>query len=148
MTKLNEVMAKTMEMKWKIESLLKLSTYNDYDDLSGLSINYDNPDELFLMDELREIMNQLTNVRDKIKYLSRPIKETSCLHRNRSDRYETRQGHYYTCGSGIEALVSDNRHDSPYWVWTRVEHDGSDYYLAGHKGIDMDGLTVRVRETV
>ena len=39
MTNLNEVMAKTMEMKWKIESLLKLSTYNDYDDLSGLSIN-------------------------------------------------------------------------------------------------------------
>ena len=77
MTNLNEVMAKTMEMKWKIESLLKLSTYNDYDDLSGLSINYDNLDELFLMDELREIMNQLTNVRDKIKYLSRPIKETS-----------------------------------------------------------------------
>ena len=83
MTNLNEVMAKTMEMKWKIESLLKLSTYNDYDDLSGLSINYDNLDELFLMDELREIMNQLTNVRDKIKYLFREIKETSCLQRNR-----------------------------------------------------------------
>ena len=146
MTNLNEVMAKTMEMKWKIESLLKLSTYNDYDDLSGLSINYDDLDELFLMDELREIMNQLTNVRDKITYLSRPIKETSCLHRNISVRYDTRQGHYYTSGSGIEALVSDNRHDSPYWVWTRVEHDGSDYYLVGHKGIDMDGLTVRVRE--
>lgn len=146
MTNVKELLAKTMEMKRQIDSLLRLSRYNDYDDLSGLSIDYDNPEELFLADELREIMNQLTNVRDKIKYLSRPIKETSCLYRNSSNRYETRQGHCYTCGSGIEALISDNRHDSPYWVWTRVEHDGSDYYLVGHKGVDMDGLTVRVRE--
>ena len=148
MTNLNDILAKTTEMKWQIDSLLKLSTYNDYDDLSGLSIDYDNPEELFLMDELREIMNQLMNVRDKIKYLSYPIKETSCLYRNISNQYETRQGHCYTCGSGIEAFVSDNRHDSPYWVRTRVEHDGCDYYLVGHKGIDMNGLTVRVRETV
>jgi len=148
MTNLNQVLAKTTEMKWKIDSLLKLSTYDDYDDLSGLSIDYDNPEELFLLDELKNIMVQLTNVRDKIKYLSRPVKETSCLYRNGVGRYETRQGHGYTCGSGIEALVSDDRHDSPYWVRTRVEHDGEDYYLVGHKGIDMNGLTVRVRGNV
>ena len=149
MTDLNQVLAKTTEMKWKIDNLIRLSTYDDYDDLSGLDIDYDDPEELFVVDELKEIMNQLANVRDKMKYLSRPIKETSRLHRNGSGRYETRQGHCYTCGSGIEALVSaDNRHDSPYWVRTRVEHDGSDYYLAGHKGIDMNGLTVRVRENV
>lgn len=56
MANLKEVWVKTAEMKWKIDSLLRLSTYNDYDDLSGLEIDYDNPDELFLADELRKIM--------------------------------------------------------------------------------------------
>lgn len=148
MANLKEVWAKTAEMKWKIDSLLRLSTYNDYDDLSGLEIDYDNPDELFLADELRKIMEQFQDIQDKLKYLSRPVKETSRLYKNESGRYETLCGCCYTCGSPIEALVSDNRHDSPYWTRASVEHDGSDYYLTGHKGVEMDGLTVRVREAV
>lgn len=148
MVNVKEVLAKTTELKWKIDSLLRLSTYNEYDDLSGLDIDYNNPEELFLVDELRKIMEQLRNVQGRLQYLTRPIKETSCIYRNEADRYETLHGHYYTCGSRIEALVSDNRYDSPYWTRTSVEHDGSDYYLVGHKGVDMDGLTVRVREAV
>ncbi len=148
MANVKDVLVKTTELKWKIDSLLRLSTYNDYDDLSGLDIDYDNPDELFLVDELKKIMEQLRNAQDRLQYLARPIKETSRIYRSESDRYETLHGHYYTCGSRIEALVSDNRHDSPYWTRTSVEYDGSDYYLAGHKGVDMDGLTVRVREAV
>ena len=148
MANLKEVWAKTAEMKWKIDSLLRLSTYNDYDDLSGLDIDYDSAEELFLLDELKEVMRAFQEVQDRLNYLSRPIKETSRLSRNRSDRYETYRGHCYTCGSRIEALVSDNRHDSLYWTRTSVEHDGSDYYLVGHKEVDMDGLTVRVREAV
>lgn len=84
MANLKEVWAKTAEMKWKIDSLLRLSTYNDYDDLSGLEIDYDNPDELFLADELRKIMEQFQDIQDKLKYLSRPVKETSRLYKNES----------------------------------------------------------------
>ncbi len=148
MANLKEVWAKTAEMKWKIDSLLRLSTYNDYDDLSGLDIDYDSAEELFLLNELKGVMRAFQEVQDRLNYLSRPIKETSRLSRNRSDRYETYRGYCYTCGSRIEALVSDNRHDSLYWTRTSVEHDGSDYYLVGHKGVSMDGLTVRVREAV
>lgn len=148
MANLKEVLVKAMEMKWRIDSFLRFSTYNDYDDLSGLDIDYDNAEELFLLDELKVVMKTLQDVQDKLSYLSRPIKETSCLSRNISDRYETYGGHCYTCGSRIEALVSDSRHDSPYWTRTSVEHDDSDYYLLGHKEVSMDGLTVRVREAV
>ena len=93
-------------------------------------------------------MEKLSDVHKQVSYLSCPIQETSQLHRNRDGRYETAHGHYYTSGSRIEALVTDDYQETPYWVWTRVEHDGTDYYLVGHNHICMDGLTVRVRKAV
>ena len=54
---------------------------------------------------------------------------------------------YYCCGSPIEALVTDDRYDVPYWVRTSVEHDGTDYYLVGHRDVCMEGLTVRIRRS-
>ena len=72
----------------------------------------------------------------------------SRLHRNESRRYETDGGHYYTCGSPIEALVEDGYRDVPYWVRTTLEHNGKDYFLVGYGSVEMDGLTVRVRGEV
>lgn len=148
MADINKVFSEVQKLNWSIRSVLKLSTYEDYDDLSGLHIDYEDGQQLFLQSELREIMEKLSDVENRIAYLSRPVKETSRLHKNRSGRYETKNGHYYTSGSGIEALIKDDYQEVPYWVWTRVEHDGKDYYLVGHKNIRLDGLTVRVREAV
>ena len=148
MVDLNMVLNETQKLNGSIRSLLRLSTYDDYDDLSGLHIDYEDGQQLFLQTELREIMEKLSDVTGRIAYLSRPVKETSRLHKNRSGRYETKGGHYYTSGSGIEALIKDDYQEVPYWVWTSVEHDGKDYYLVGHKNIRLDGLTVRVREAV
>lgn len=146
MADINAVMAKSMELDWKIESLLKLSTIYDYDDLSGLHYDYNDGDQLFLADELKFIMDKLADVHDRISYIAHPIKEVSKLHKNADGRYETRRGHYYTSGCRIEVLVTDNYHEVPYWTRTRVEHDGTDYYLVGYKDIKLKGLTVRVRE--
>ncbi len=148
MADLNMVLTEAQKLNGSIRSLLKLSTYDDYDDLSGLHIDYEDGQQLFLQSELREIMEKLSDVTGRIAYLSRPVKETSRLHKNRSGRYETENGHYYTSGSGIEALVKDDYREVPYWVWTRVEHNGKDYYLVGYKDVRLDGLTVRVREAV
>ncbi|MDE7331236.1 MAG: DUF5348 domain-containing protein [Lachnospiraceae bacterium] len=145
MTDLNMVLSEARKLNGSIRNLLRLSSYEDYDDLSGLHIDYRDGQQLFLQTELREIMEKLSDVTGRIEYLSRPVTETSRLHKNRNGRYETEKGHYYTCGSGIEALVKDDYQEVPYWVWTSVGHDGKDYYLAGHKNIRMDGLTVRVR---
>lgn len=140
------VMAEALGLRWEISRLLRYSTYNKYDDLSELEINYEDAEQLFLLDELRTITDKLADVEDRMSYLSRPIAETSRLHRNEGGRYETAHGHYYTCGSRIEALVSDDYHEAPYWVRTSVEHDGKDYYLVGHRGVPLNGLTVRVRK--
>ena len=148
MADLNKVFSEAQKLKWNIESLLRLSAFESYGDLSGLHIDYEDGEQLFLIEELREIMELLSDVNRRLKYLSRPVRETSRLHKNISGRYETSNGHCYTSGQGIEALIRDGHREAAYWVRTRVEHDGSDYYLVGHKEVHMDGLTVRVREAV
>ncbi|WP_300659078.1 DUF5348 domain-containing protein [uncultured Acetatifactor sp.] len=148
MADLKMVLKKTNDLKWKIDSVLRCSTYDDYDDLSGLDINYRDGEQLFLLEELQAIMRNLDEVRGRLTYLALPIREVSRLHKNESGRYETDGGHYYTCGSPIEALVEDGYHEVPYWVWTRLEHNEKGYYLVGCGSVEMDGLTVRVRGEV
>lgn len=148
MADINKVFEEAQKLKWNIGSLLKLSGYERNGDLSGLNIDYEDGEQLFLTEELGEIMEKLDNVNWRLKYLSRPIKETSRLHKNRSGRYETSGGHYYTSGNGIEVLLPEGYPEVYRWMWTRVEHDGKDYYLVGHHDVSMEGLTVRIREEV
>lgn len=148
MKDLKQVLAETNGLYCKIDSILGSSTYDDCSDLSDLEINYKDSEQLFLLAELQAIMQKLDEVRGRLIYLSLPIIEVSRLHRNESGRYETDGGHYYTCGSSIEALVEDGYRDVPYWVWSRLESNDKGYYLVGYGNIDMDGLTVRVRGEV
>lgn len=146
MADVKSVLAAALGMRGEISRLLQLSTYSQYDDLSELKIDYADAEQLFLRDELRTIIDKLADVEDKLSYLSWPIVETSRLWKNEIGKYETAHGHYYSCGSRIEALISDDYHESPYWTRTSVEHDGTDYYLVGHRDVSLNGLTVRVRK--
>lgn len=148
MKDLKQVLAETKELYSRIDSILKLSIYDDCDDLGGLEINYRDGEQLFLLEELQANMRSLGEVRGRLTYLALPIREVSRLHRNESGRYETESGHYYTSGSPIEALVDDGYRDVPYWVWTTLEHNGKDYFLMGYGSVELDGLTVRVRGEV
>lgn len=148
MKNLKKVLEDTNGLYCKIDSILKSSTYDDYDDLSSLDINYRDGEQLFLLEELQSIMRNLDEVRDRLVYLALPVRKVSRLHRNESGRYETDGGHYYTCGSLIEALVEDGYRDVPYWVRTTLEHNGKDYFLVGYGSVEMEGLTVRVRGEV
>ena len=137
----------------KIDRILKSSTYDDYDDLSGLDIDYRDGEQLFLLEELQSIMRNLDEVRDKLAYLALPVREVSRLHRNESRRYETDGGHYYTSGSSIEFLKVEEIYnsdtgqyeDTPVWTVSRVEHDGTDYYIVTYGNVELSGLKVRVR---
>lgn len=145
MADLKMVLDKANEIKWRIDSVLKCSTYEDYDDLSGLNIDYKDSEQLFLLEELQAVMRCLDEARGRLEYLSLPVQEVSTLHKNESGRYETENGHYYTCGSLIEALVQDGYREVPHWVRTSVEGNGRGYFLVGDDKVEMDGLTVRVR---
>ena len=53
--------------------------------------------------------------------------------------------HALSYGKTIEAKLHD-RHGRPCWVKSRIEHDGSDYFLWEHPDIPLTSLTVRERE--
>jgi len=145
MADLKAVLANATELNRGIEKFLKFSTYNRFTDLSGLEIDFTDGEQIFLWNELRIIAERLADVQNRIAYLSLPIMEESRLRKETTGKYRTAKGHYYDCGSGIEALVTDGGCDVPYWTRTVVEHDGEDYYLVGYKGVPMKGLRVRVR---
>ena len=145
MADLQAALSEAVKLNRSIAQFLKFSTYTDYDDLSGLDIDFADGEQLLLWDELRRITDKLADVQEWISYLTRPVSETSILRKGINGKYRTAHGHFYDCGSNIEALVTDGYHDVPYWTRTSVEHDGEDYYLVGFKGTPMQGLKVRVR---
>ena len=145
MADLQMALSEAVKLNRSITQFLKFSTYTDYDDLSGLDIDFADGEQLLLLDELRRITDQLADVQEYISYLTRPVTEVSRLRKGTAGKYQTAKGHFYDCRSSIEALVTDEYHEVPYWTRTIVEHNGEDYYLVGYKDLPMDGLRVRVR---
>ena len=145
MADLQMALSEAVKLNRSITQFLKFSTYTDYDDLSGLDIDFADGEQLLLLDELRRITDQLADVQEYISYLTRPVTEVSRLRKGNAGKYRTAKGHFYDCRSSIEALVTDEYHEVPYWTRTIVEHNGEDYYLVGYKDFPMDGLCVRVR---
>jgi len=145
MADLQTTLAEAVKLNWSIERFLRFSGYDKYSDLSGLELDLKDGEQIFLRDELSNIVGLLDDARDRIAYLSRPIVEVSRLRKGTTGKYQTTKGHFYDCRSGIEALVSDEYREVPYWTRTVVEHDGEDYYMVGYKGVPLDGLRVRVR---
>ena len=120
MNTLNELVNELYNVNMKIKQIIKAAQYETYDDLSGLNYDSSNPDDAFLITELRGIMDKLETASCNIDYITRPIKGVYTLHKNRSGRYE--------------------------WAASRVEHDGDDYYIVGYPDIKLDGLKIRLRE--
>lgn len=145
MADLQMALEEAFKLNQSIAQFLKFTTYPDYDDLSGLDIDFNDGEQLLIWEELRGITDRLADVQDFISYLARPIVEESRLRKGGAEKYRTAKGHYYDCGSIIEALVSDEYHEVPYWTRTTVEHNGKDYYLVGYRDVPMKGLRVRVR---
>ena len=153
---IKEIMAEVQELNVKVQQILYHADYEMYDDLSGLDYDNTNADELFILDELRQILYKLDEVSHTLKYLERPIKVEGALHKNANGRYEV-QGIELSSGYGLEYLSLDDRHcryndndeyiNTPYWVASRIEHDGQDYYIVGAKEFDtLENVRVRIRK--
>lgn len=143
------------KLKKQLETVLYISGYRDYDDLSGLEDfkQIKTADQRQQLEEYRNILYKLDEVQADLAYYEKPIREIGTLHMNESGRYETESGHYYTNGSGIEFLRVEEiyNYDSEQWenaeIWTtsRVESKDGHYYIVGYSNVEMSGLTVRVR---
>ena len=143
------------KLKRQLETVLYISGYRDYDDLSGLDDykQIKTADERQKLEEYRNILYKLDEVQGNLAYFDKPVKEVSTLHMNASGRYETVKGHCYTSGSGIEFLRTEEvyNYDTDKWenagIWTcsRVESQNGEYYIVGYSDVKLSGLKVRVR---
>lgn len=152
---LNDIMAEIKELNPKIKQILNHAEYENYDDLSALDYNNADADQLFMLDELQQILSKLDDVSHTLGYISRPIRAEGTLYKNMNGRYEV-EGHELSSGSGIEYLSTDGdhmRYDEndefvcvPYWKSSRIEHNGKDYYIVGATELDtLDNVRVRIR---
>lgn len=149
---LSEEMAKLQK---QIKTLFYISDFPDCDDMSGLSDykQIKTADQRQQLEEYRSILYRLEEVKRTLDYYDYPIREVGTLHLNSQGRYETESGYYYTSGSGIEFIRTEEvyNYDSEQWenaeIWTtsRVESKNGKYYIVGYPDLDMSGLKVRVR---
>lgn len=143
------------KLQKQLSTVLYISGYRDYDDLSGIDDYKEikTPDQRQQLEEYRNILYKLDEVQSSLAYFDKPIREVGTLHENSQGRYETDKGHYYTSGSGIEFLRTEEvyNYDTDEWenaeIWTcsRAESKDGKYYIVGYPDVEMSGLTVRVR---
>lgn len=152
---IKDIMTEVKELNIKLKQILYHSQYEMYDDLSGLEYNKADAEELFLLDELQQIMYKIDDISHTLNYLEKPIKAEGTLHKNANGRYEV-QGIELSSGCGLEYLATDDRHmryndnddyvPTPYWCASRIEHDGTDYYIVGANDLDtLENVRVRIR---
>lgn len=136
----------------QLTSIIKDSGYEDYGELSGLEYDTEDPESLFLKDELEDALEMLDKVNSGIKALSQPIAVQGQLHKGSNGRYSV-EGRELSSGYGLEVLAptevttkSGDWKTGYKWVATRMEHNGEDYYIVGFADLPLEGLTVRIRE--
>ena len=59
MKTINELKEELKKLNSSLEGVIRASGFRDYDDLSGLEYDRTNPEELFLVEEYRGILDQL-----------------------------------------------------------------------------------------
>ena len=151
---INDMIKEFYQLNASIKNVLADTRYKDLGDLSGISLDYENADQLFLLDEAYTILSQLQDIAADIDYLRKPVVHQGTLHRNSSGRYEI-DDLELTSGYIVEYLDHDDFHATfnekgeyinvPYWRKGRIEHNGTDYYIVENNKLLLENLQVRIR---
>lgn len=148
---INELMKSLSALNSEFKSLISKTKIDRYDNLSEVEADWNNPEQLLLVEELGSAMQKISEASEIISYLKKPVKGEYVLHKNCNGRYEC-SAHEYTCGNGIEYYAYDETEERYRWVISRVEHDGDDYYIVNSKwlrfdrnAVPLEGLRVRIR---
>lgn len=152
MMDIKELTDELTKLQKQIKTVLRLSNYREYDDLSDVGYSK-TPDNLLLVDEYRGILDKLSDVEYDLDYLNKTVAFEDTLTLRPDGRYSCRNHtQYYTSGTPIEFLYYDDVTNEsgefetlPMWRCSRVEHNGSDYYIVGYKNVELNNLKVRVR---
>lgn len=108
----------------------------------------DEAEDAFLREQAFQLLNSLLWIHSVLRYLERPLHGEYTLRQFPGGRYgyidNDGDSHTFTCGHPLEAKLYESC-GHPRWVRTRIEHDGSDYFLWDYRGVPLSGLTVRER---
>ena len=146
---LQTILSRLYSLDHELQALISETGF-DYEEGLGnqVALDPENPEDLFLKDIIENMMIPLGDLHDELVYLKQPTCGEHRLEHLPDDRYgyisENGTCHTLTCGSPVEALVPVK--DGPMrWIRTRIEHDGTDYFLWLHGSVPLEGLTVRER---
>ena len=134
----------------QIQTLLRDIGMDDYCELGDvITPNRVDPDEMLLFNELSDLMSPIIRLHQELMYLLVPCSEIHVLRRYPNGRYgydirPFEEERTFSCGNPIEALIYDEN-GNPSWVSTRIEHNGTDYYLYGYGNVPLNGLSIRER---
>lgn len=149
---LKELKSQMYDIKIKIDQLRESTGFSYYEELSNVNCDITNPNELQLMDEFTLMMEKLSDVYYRLDYLHRPINFEDTLRLNSDGRYETNNERMcYASGQTIEFCstkeILNQGHciDAGVWIISRIEHNGSGYYIVGYPDVSLQDLCVRVR---
>lgn len=107
--------------------------------------NRNDLDETFIRSQYYTIADKLNDIGCLLSYLNKPINSEGTLRLNNDGRYELPNGEYINSGSICEILTYDD--GEPYWVHTRIEHNGEDYYAKElGRDVSIDGMKARIRK--
>ena len=144
MITIQKALADLKAVSYDFKKIARQTGFEEYGDMSHLEVDYDNAEQVFYAHEIHSIIEKIDDMAHRIKYLNRPIIETSTIHLNSDGRYETNSGHTYTSGSGIECLLVDEDGEQE-WVWESVEYSDR-YYITCYGNPPLkSGMTVRLR---
>lgn len=133
--KLDDLTAKLIKLDNDIKYLISASRFDWYDDLSGIEdweAVTEDPNKLQFMKEFIGVMKKLQDVSWTMDYFSKPVEFTSGC------------GIEYYCTDDEQYYDSDDDRCKPYWATSRIEHNGSNYYIVGCKK-DITEVQVRYR---
>jgi hypothetical protein len=108
----------------------------------------DEAEDEFLRGQAEELLESLEWIHSVLCYLKLPHHGEYTLEQFPSGRYgyfdKDGDEHIFTCGRLLEAKIHEPD-DQQRWVRTRIEHDGSDYFIWGYRSVPLSGLTIRER---
>lgn len=152
---LDELKKELFRLSDVIKTIEKRTGFDRYGDiLAGvpeLEADMQTADGAEEINEITDAVYYLSKARYILDRIRREPKPPEKLHKNTRGRYATSTKEY-TSGNTIEFLrvIDTGTEDTPpitRWCFARVEYDGArqDYYIAGHKAVELEGLTVRER---
>lgn len=147
---LQTIFKRLTDIDCQVQTLIREIGMDDDCELGdAITPNRADPDEMFLFNELTDLLSTLCRLHRELLYLLMPCSDVQVLKRCSNGRYgyeihPFEDEHTFSCGSPVEALIYDED-GYPCWVSSRIEHNGRDYYLFGYNDVPLNGLTIRER---